>query len=51
MGRASCNAYNACGNLSVSNTHQSVFILLRPLFAEMSLAGADAALVDTLIGN
>jgi hypothetical protein len=38
-------------NLALLKTHQSVFILLRSFFAEMSLAVADAALVDTLVGN
>jgi hypothetical protein len=33
---------------AVLNTHQSVFILLRSFFAEMSLASADGALVDTV---
>jgi hypothetical protein len=43
-------ADNRLGEFALLNTHQSVFILLWPFFAEMSLAGADAALVDTVVG-
>jgi hypothetical protein len=35
----------------VLNTHQSVFILMRSFFAELSLASADAGLLDTVLGN
>jgi hypothetical protein len=39
------------GNVAVLNAHQSVFILICGFFAEMSLARADAALVDSVFGN
>jgi len=39
------------GKFALLNAHQSVFILLFGFFAEMSLASADAGLVDTRFGK
>ena len=44
-------ADSCVGKFAMLNTHQSVFILLRSYFAEMSLASADTALIDTVFGN